>query len=122
MTNVGCSVRALLQEGKATTVNHLHKEGNFDYVTVGLYLVSEGEGHDDEAKAEVSKGEAGYEPVLDSAERVLSGDGDDDKHVSDHHQHHHHRDDDRDQDDLRVAVLTRVGDLGTNRRWNNKLD
>ena len=75
-------------------------------MTFLTYLISKREGHDDETKAEVSKGQGGDEPVLDKIEAVLGGDGDDDQHVAHHHHHHHQGDHNGQHDDLRVGVLT----------------
>ena len=72
------------------------------------YLMCEREWHDDQTKTEVSEGQGRNEPVLDSVEAVLGGDGDDDQHVPHHHCHHHQRDHHRQQDDLDDMIMIKM--------------
>ena len=66
------------------------------------------ERHDDQTKTEVSECQGRDEPVLNSVEAVLGGDGDDDEHVAHHHNDHHDGDDDGQDDDLCGGVLTGI--------------
>ena len=78
------------------------------------YLISKREWHDDETKAEVSKGQWRNKPVLDQIQAVLCGDGNDDQHIAHHNHHHHQCDQDGQHNDLGVRVLAgeTVGYLG----------
>ena len=79
--------------------------------SVRTYLMSKREWHDYQAQTEISKCQGCNEPVLDSIETVLGGDGNDDQHVANHDDDHHDGDDDGQDDDLCVTVLARVAQV-----------
>lgn len=71
-------------------------------------FVSQGKGHDNEAKEEVGHRQRGYEPVLDVLKGLLRRDGDYDQHIAHHNDDHHDGDDDGGDDDLGEGVTAGV--------------